>query len=93
MRFSSGGIKFSKQKAVGSGQLFVLNIQLTAVCNRLLPFDFGRPSRDRTCDPRIKSPLLYRLSYRPKSKSEYSKRDFKVQLAAKTSANLRSTLG
>lgn len=33
----------------------------------LCGFENGRPSRDRTCDPRIKSPLLYRLSYRPKA--------------------------
>jgi len=27
--------------------------------------DYGEPDRDRTCDPLIKSQLLYRLSYRP----------------------------
>ena len=27
----------------------------------------NEPGGDRTPDPRIKSPLLYRLSYRPKS--------------------------
>ncbi len=27
--------------------------------------DFGEPSRARTCDPLIKSQLLYQLSYRP----------------------------
>jgi hypothetical protein len=33
-----------------------------------LPFviiDSGEPSRARTCDPLIKSQLLYQLSYRP----------------------------
>ena len=34
------------------------------------------PSRDRTCDQRIKSPLLYQLSYRPGTKrGEISLRD------------------
>src|SRR5215470_18189658 len=28
-------------------------------------FDRNGPGRDRTCDLRIKSPLLYQLSYRP----------------------------
>jgi hypothetical protein len=37
-----------------------------ALCILNCALFFGRPSRDRTCDPRIKSPLLYRLSYRPK---------------------------
>ena len=30
----------------------------------------GGPSRDRTCDQRIKSPLLYQLSYRPRTGGE-----------------------
>lgn len=29
-------------------------------------FCLGGPHRDRTCDPLIKSQLLYHLSYRPK---------------------------
>lgn len=29
--------------------------------------NFGSPSRDRTCDLRINSPSLYRLSYRGKN--------------------------
>ncbi len=28
----------------------------------------SEPGRDRTCDPRIKSPLLYQLSYEPGTK-------------------------
>jgi hypothetical protein len=28
------------------------------------------PSRTRTCDPLVKSQLLYRLSYRPASRSD-----------------------
>ena len=34
--------------------------------NRLCCFlESGEPSRTRTCDPLVKSQLLYRLSYRP----------------------------
>src|SRR2546423_14041872 len=31
----------------------------------------GEPSRDRTCDQRIKSPLLYQLSYGPMGAQAY----------------------
>ena len=34
-------------------------------CPNLLITKIGEPSRARTCDPLIKSQLLYQLSYRP----------------------------
>jgi hypothetical protein len=34
-------------------------------CDRLTPTENGRTGEIRTRDQRIKSPLLYRLSYRP----------------------------
>lgn len=33
-----------------------------ALISRLLPVDLAAPYRARTCDPWIKSPLLYQLS-------------------------------
>ena len=33
--------------------------------DRLVTPSFDEPDRDRTCDPLIKSQLLYQLSYRP----------------------------
>ncbi len=32
----------------------------------------GEPSRARTCDPLIKSQLLYQLSYRPTAEENYT---------------------
>ena len=37
-------------------------------CQRRLTLMSGEPSRARTCDPLIKSQLLYQLSYRPTAK-------------------------
>ena len=38
----------------------------------------GEPGRDRTCDPLIKSQLLYRLSYGPALSLSYTFRRFKA---------------
>ncbi len=35
----------------------------------------GEPSRARTCDPLIKSQLLYQLSYRPTAEEEIIRGD------------------
>ncbi len=37
--------------------------------NRILCFLSGEPSRTRTCDPLVKSQLLYQLSYGPTKKT------------------------
>ena len=52
----------------------------------------GRPSRDRTCDPRIKSPLLYRLSYRPENLCSITFRKIALQIR-KASVKMRSYFG
>src|SRR5690625_334805 len=44
-----------------------LMVALIPWCTRCM--NFGSPSRDRTCDLRINSPSLYRLSYRGKDLS------------------------
>src|SRR5660398_324766 len=47
-------------------------------------FLYGEPCRDRTCDHRIKSPVLYQLSQRP---SELCKDSSPMQSEAATCAN------
>ena len=43
-------------------------------CVRYVPSDAGGSGEIRTRDQRIKSPLLYRLSYRPSKVRNYSKK-------------------
>jgi hypothetical protein len=45
------------------------------------PF-INEPSRTRTCDPLVKSQLLYQLSYRPKLEGDYSREKIFVQSRA-----------
>ena len=49
-----------------------------AIVNRLL-FS-GEPSRTRTCDPLVKSQLLYQLSYRPTNETEFKVSSFEFQV-------------
>ena len=43
----------------------------------------GEPDRDRTCDPLIKSQLLYQLSYRPVKRRELYVAEMKCQAQSK----------
>ena len=40
----------------------------------------GEPSRTRTCDPLVKSQLLYQLSYRPTNANQSKVSSFKFQV-------------
>lgn len=42
-----------------------------AFTNRLVFSESGEPSRTRTCDPLVKSQLLYQLSYRPTNEKQF----------------------
>lgn len=43
----------------------------------------GAPGRNRTCDPRIKSPVLCRLSYRRTDEKIFAKRTASLQFPQK----------
>src|SRR6266540_6678660 len=47
----------------------------------------GEPSRTRTCDPLVKSQLLYRLSYRPTNGKEFKVSGFRFQVCGYEVAN------
>src|SRR5712692_7068028 len=49
---------------IGSGEEIRAS-GLTTARSCVCPQNSGEPSRTRTCDPLVKSQLLYRLSYRP----------------------------
>ena len=40
------------------------NMELGEMSDFLSPFDCGRPGRNRTCNPRIRNPMLYPLELR-----------------------------
>ena len=42
----------------------------------------GEPSRTRTCDPLVKSQLLYRLSYRPTNLKQSKVSSIKFQVSS-----------
>ena len=47
----------------------------------------GEPSRTRTCDPLVKSQLLYRLSYRPTNLKQSKVSSIKFQVDGSEVAN------
>ena len=59
----------------------------------------GEPSRTRTCDPLVKSQLLYRLSYRPTLKNpgrislRFQVSSFKFALSCELSARTSKIVG
>ena len=40
----------------------------------------GEPSRTRTCDPLVKSQLLYQLSYRPTNEKQFKVSSLRFQV-------------
>jgi hypothetical protein len=57
---------WTKLVCIGAIGIAATNYKTNEVRIRVLTSKlFGEPGRNRTCDPRIKSALLYQLSYGP----------------------------
>ena len=78
-RGSSIGPGRSLQQWIRTGDRAIVEQRLLHHLPELQGFSYG-PGRDRTCDLGIKSPLLYRLSYRPRAASGPAKQGYSVSI-------------